>query len=177
MNPQPETLAPDLNVVRVQHRTTGCNVGPDLNVVRVQRLTRFLDVTREPERSEGSASVHPITRMNVGEFHLMRHLQFPSRKGGIFRPGAYSLAPRHSGLPSAAPKGAGNRWVARSRTYVPPRGASRYCVSATAAGSGDPGWRSHRPQGGEGPFPDGNYGSKQKIPMMFPGCFHGKEKD
>ncbi len=25
----------------------------------------------------------------------MRHLQFPSRKGGIFRPGAYSLVPRH----------------------------------------------------------------------------------
>ncbi|MGO9017880.1 MAG: hypothetical protein ACLQVJ_05950, partial [Syntrophobacteraceae bacterium] len=28
---------------------------PDLNEVRVQRLTRFLDVTCEPERSEGSA--------------------------------------------------------------------------------------------------------------------------
>src|SRR5208283_1507892 len=28
----------------------------DLNVVRVQRLTRFLDVTREPERSEGGHS-------------------------------------------------------------------------------------------------------------------------
>ncbi len=25
----------------------------------------------------------------------MRHLQFPSRKGGIFRTGAYSLVPRH----------------------------------------------------------------------------------
>ncbi len=33
------------------------------------------------------ASVHPETRMNVGEFHLMRHKQFPIRKGGIFRPG------------------------------------------------------------------------------------------
>ncbi|MGA2227638.1 MAG: hypothetical protein ABSH41_24650 [Syntrophobacteraceae bacterium] len=38
MNRQSETLA------------------PDLNVVRVQRLTLFLDVTREPERSEGAAS-------------------------------------------------------------------------------------------------------------------------
>jgi hypothetical protein len=25
--------------------------------------------------------------MNIGEFQLMRHKQFPIRKGGIFRPG------------------------------------------------------------------------------------------
>ncbi|MFZ0931758.1 MAG: hypothetical protein WAN11_24385, partial [Syntrophobacteraceae bacterium] len=31
-------------------------LSPDLNEVRVQRLTRFLDVTREPERREGAAS-------------------------------------------------------------------------------------------------------------------------
>ena len=48
-------------------------------------------------------SVHPETRINVGEFHLinvgefhlMSHWQFSIRKGGIFRPGAYSLTPRH----------------------------------------------------------------------------------
>ncbi len=57
------------------------------SAANLKRLTRFLDVTREPERSEGSASVRPEPRMNVGVFHLIRHLQFPSRKGGIFRPG------------------------------------------------------------------------------------------
>ena len=46
--------------------------------------------------SDGNeASVHPETRINVGGFHLInvgeshliRHLQFPIRKGGIFRLG------------------------------------------------------------------------------------------
>ena len=32
--------------------------------------------------------------MSIRKFRI-RHLQFPIRKGGVFRPGAYSLAPRH----------------------------------------------------------------------------------
>ncbi len=46
MNRQPETLAPDLNAVRVRpHKRSAANL---------KHLTRFLDVTREPEHSEGS---------------------------------------------------------------------------------------------------------------------------
>jgi len=47
MNRQPETLAPDLNEVRVRpHKRSAANL---------KRLACFLDVTRESERSEGSA--------------------------------------------------------------------------------------------------------------------------
>jgi hypothetical protein len=57
-------LSPDLNVVRVQHLTLARMFNANPNEVRVRphkrsaanlkRLTLFLDVTREPERSEGS---------------------------------------------------------------------------------------------------------------------------
>jgi len=59
-------LSPDLNVVRVQHLTLARMFNANPNEVRVRphkrsaanlkRLTLFLDVTREPERSEGAAS-------------------------------------------------------------------------------------------------------------------------
>ena len=71
--------------------------------------------------------------------------------------------PAISGLPSAAPKGARKELalspakggVARRRTYVPPRGASRPCLCHRRRQ-----WPNRRavppPQGEKGPFPDGN---------------------
>ncbi len=52
----------------------------------------------------------------------------------------------------------GNRGVARRRTWVPPRGASRSVIepaeasAATVEGSGQVGWRSHRPRTEKDPF-------------------------
>ncbi len=110
--------------------------------------------------------------------------------------GAYSLVSRHFWIaqrrterwrvqfgapplldcPAPHRKVQGNRWVVRRRTWVPPRGALRSWVCHRRWQ-----WRSWLavppPRGGKGPFPDGNYGSKPKIPIMFPGCIHGKEKD
>src|SRR5271169_5910116 len=48
MNRQSETLAPDLNVVRVQHQPTVRMPGPDLNEVRVQRLASVGNVNANP---------------------------------------------------------------------------------------------------------------------------------
>ncbi len=64
----------------------------------------------------------------------MRHSQFPIRKGGIFRTGK-EIEGLRGGVPMY-------RLAER-----------RDPACTTAAGSGDPGWRSHRPARAEkGPF-------------------------
>jgi hypothetical protein len=46
-------------------------------------------------RSYPYRQLFKVVSYSVHTKKRMRHLQFPVRKGGIFRLGAYSLAPRH----------------------------------------------------------------------------------
>ncbi len=60
---------------------------------------------------------------------------------------------------------------------------SEMANSSSYSNAGLPSLRTLRPCGGSSVFVvlilrvNWHDGSKQKIPVMFPGCFHGKEKD
>ncbi len=60
------------------------------------------------KRIKGMGRVHLVSirkpRMNVGEFHLIRHSQFPSRKVGIFRTGN-EIEGLRGGVPMYAAQG------------------------------------------------------------------------
>ncbi len=71
-------------------------------------------------------NVEEFYLINVGEFHLMRRKQFPVWKEGIFRSGK-EIEGLRGGVPMY-------RLAER-----------RESCRTTAAGSGDLGWRSHRP--------------------------------
>jgi hypothetical protein len=96
--------------------------------------------------------VHPETRMNVGEFHLMRHRQFPIRKGGIFRPGAYSLAPLHFRIAQRHTERCKEIDWLRGGVPMYRLAERRDPACATAEGSGQIGGRSHRPRAKKDPF-------------------------
>src|SRR5208283_6145440 len=101
--------------------------------------------------------------MNAGEFHLISHWQFSIRKGGIFRPSAYSLAPRHFRIAQrrterckerACPEPAEGRGCAEAYMGTASQSVEIVLVpppQAVAKSAGGP-----TPPGGKGPFPDGN---------------------
>jgi hypothetical protein len=65
-------------------------------------------------------SFHPKIQMNVGKFQFMIYPQFPIRKGGLI----WSF--RSPPLGGRFSLWLGNQGLAPRRTFVPPRGASRY---------------------------------------------------
>src|SRR5208283_3393999 len=99
--------------------------------------------------------------MNAGEFHLISHWQFSIRKGGIFRPGAYSLAPLHFRIAQrrterckerACPEPCEGRGCAEaylctaSRSVeIGDRARRNLCGHRHAISTLREAWRSHRP--------------------------------
>ena len=114
------------------------------SAANLKRLTRLLDVTREPERSEGAAS-QKIGRELEDLTRLLDVTREPERSEGLDgKP--LSSAFTQSSVPS--PQSCVTARVVECKMFV---------VLIVRLNGYD--------------------GSKPKIPMMFPGCIHGKEKD
>ena len=81
-----------------------------------------------------------------------RHEQFQVRKGGIFRPGAYSLAPRHFRIAQRRTERCEEIEGLRGGVPMYRLAERRDPACATAEGSGQIGGRSHRPRAKKDPF-------------------------